>query len=126
MKPLLPLTLALAALLLIGCKARKDLPEPNAGWHSANFSIVFGRLARVPAPPGPNADAPPIWVLRFGSAKDTYQGELALTPPERLVGYSGGEPVEIRGHLLIDATSDAYNGRWYVVDSIQLWSGYRQ
>jgi hypothetical protein len=42
------------------------------------------------------------------------------------VGYSGGEPVEIRGHLLSDATADAYSGRWYVVDSIQLWSEYRQ
>jgi hypothetical protein len=121
MKRALPL--ALAALLLAACKARKDFPEPGLGWHSPSFSVVFGRLQRIPAA---EADAPPTWALRFGTPNDTYEGELALTPPERLVGYSGGEPVEIRGHVLSDPAPGLYNGRTYVVDSIQLWSGYRQ
>jgi len=123
MKPALPLTLALTALLLAACQARKAFPEPNLGWHSPAFNAVFGRLQRVPAA---DPDAPPIWTLRFGTPNDTYQGELALIPPERLVGYTGGEPVEIRGHLLPDPTPGPYNGRTYFVDSIQLFSGYRQ
>jgi hypothetical protein len=124
----LALPLALAVLFLSACQARKDFPEPNAGWHSPSFNAVFGRLHVLP---GKTADDAPVWVIRFGTTSDPYQGELALMssiPNSRsfLNGYSGGEPVELKGRLLDQPTTDPYNGRWYVVDSIQLWSGYRQ
>lgn len=124
----LALATALAILALIpGCKARKDFPEPNIGSHTPNFDVIFGRLVRVPAR---DPDGEPTWLLRFGYPHDPYQGEMALTdlkkPSTFALGYSGGEPVEIHGHLLNQSTADSFNGRWYVVDSIQLWSGYRE
>lgn len=118
--------LALAALFLFaalsGCSARKNYPEPNYGWHSPSFTAIYGQLQRRP---GSAPDAPPVWVIRFGTPSDSYQGEFALTPPERLAGYSGGENVEIHGHVFDQQTTDAYNGRWYVVDSIQMWAAYK-
>ena len=113
--------LAAAAVAVAGCKAKRTYPEPAYGWHSPSFSAVFGRVRRIA---GANADAPAIWVVRFGTPNDVYFGELALTPAEKMTGYTGGESVEIHGHLLTEATTDAYNGRWYSVDSVQLWSGY--
>jgi hypothetical protein len=104
------------------CSTRKDFPEPYVGWHNSSYSEMFGRLQRIS---GPTPDDPPTWVLRFGTPGDMYGGELALTPPERLRGYAGGESVEVKGRVLDQATTDAYNGRWYVVDSIQMWSTYR-
>jgi hypothetical protein len=114
------------AVVLVGCKARKDYPEPTIGSHSASFDVVFGRLAAVTSS-DPEA---PIWVVRFGTRADAYQGELALEPAGRPVGFNGSEAIEVRGHVLPAAASapagDAFNGRRYAADSIRLWSGYRQ
>jgi hypothetical protein len=121
------LTLALVASALLACTARKRYPDPAPGWHSPDYSVVFGRLMRVPLPaPDPASPAPPpAWVIRFGDSTEQYGGEFALTPPERMVGYAGGEPVEIRGHLMEGATNDPYSGRWYVVDAIRMWHPHR-
>ncbi|HEY4330052.1 MAG TPA: hypothetical protein VGN88_09985 [Phycisphaerae bacterium] len=115
----------LCILALTGCKARKDYPEPNQGWHSGNYSAVYGRLQKIG---GATADDPPTWTIRFGTGQEPYQGQFALyaADPRRLTGYAGGEAVEVKGHLLDEPTTDAFNGRWYVVDSIQLWTTYRQ
>jgi hypothetical protein len=121
--------MCLAAVVLMmaaGCKARKDYPEPTIGSHSPNFDVVFGRLAAVAS----SDPEQPIWVVRFGTRADLYQGELALVPAGRPTGFSGGEPIEVRGHVLPVAASapsgDAFNGRRYAVDSIRLWAGYRE
>ena len=116
---LLPIAWVLA---LTACNTRKDYPEPNVGSHSPSYSSVFGRLQRIA---GARPDLPPIWVLRFGNPQDAYQGELALTPPERMTGYSGGERVEVKGHVVEQGPTPSYNSRGYVVDSIQIWSSYR-
>ncbi|HEX2970689.1 MAG TPA: hypothetical protein VHP11_00045 [Tepidisphaeraceae bacterium] len=121
-------TLAMIAVLLAaGCKARKDYPEPAIGYHTPNFEVVFGRLAAVR---GATPEAEPIWVVRFGERRDVYEGELALEPAGRPVGFSGGELVEVRGQIVPPSASapanDAYNGRRYAWTSLQLWSGYRQ
>ena len=116
-------SLLLAALSLTGCQARKTYQEPDIGWHAANFGTVFGRLQRIP---GPTANSKPYWVVRFGRRDQPYEGELALTPEGPLVGYSGGEAVEIKGHFLGQPTTDAFNGRWYVAYSIQMWSSYKE
>ena len=126
MKRIIPLTVILVAICLAGCKARKEFPEPTIGSHTPSFDVVFGRLVAVTS-----ADPEqPTWVVRFGTRTDMYQGELALEPGGRPVGFSGGEPIEVRGHVLPAAASapagDAFNGRRYGVESIRLWSGYRQ
>lgn len=124
---LVMVTVALAGLVAGACAARKRYPDPAVGWHSIDYSVVFGRLMRVPmpAPDAGTAAPPPAWVIKFGETTDPYGGELALTPPEKLVGYSGGEPVEIRGRLMEGATNDPYSGRWYTVESIRMWRGHR-
>lgn len=109
-----------AAALTASCTARRDFPEPALGWHTPGFTAVFGRLQKVP---GPDPDQP-VWTIQFGHTGDPYQGVLALTPPERMVGYSGDERVELHGHMFEKPTTDAWNGRWYVVDSIQMWQEY--
>ncbi len=124
MQKIISTTLLAASLLFMasGCNTRKDFPEPYVGSHNSSYSQLFGRLQRIP---GPTPDDPPTWVLRFGTPNDLYRGELALTPPDRMRGYSGGETVEVKGRVLEDNTTDAYSGRHYVVDSIQMWSNYR-
>ena len=118
------LSVALCTTLIAsgGCKARKDFPEGEIGWHNPSFTSVYGTLQKIR---GATDEDPPTWVVLFSGPQGPYQGMLALTPPVKLTGYSGGERVELRGHVLTDATTDAYNGRWYVVDSIQLWVGHR-
>src|SRR5437660_582165 len=100
------LTLTLATLTLLACQERKRYPDISVGWHSPDFSVVFGRLLRIPLPaPDPGSPTPPpAWVLKFDQG-GPYNGEIALTPPERLVGYSGGEPVEVHGHFLNQSTN---------------------
>jgi hypothetical protein len=116
--------LPLAGLLvfaLAGCKATKHYPDPLPGWHNADFSVVYGRLLRIPAR---SPDRPPVWIVRFGLGTERYGGELALTPPERLIGYAGGENVEIKGSVRSDLAHADYPGTWYSVQSIKLWSNY--
>ncbi len=116
-------TVLVGALVLAGngCATRRSFPEAAVGWHTPGYTTVFGRLEKLA---GPTADAPPVWTIRFGSQQEQYAGTFALTPPEKMVGYSGDERVEVKGHLFDQATTDAYNGRWYVVDSIQMWREY--
>lgn len=113
----------LAAMTLAGCQTKKTYRQPDAGWHSADFRTVLGRVRKT-------SDDPAVWLLRFGTPSEPYQGEFALTvpadAPNRLAGYTGGEMVEVKGHLLDKPTTDAYNGRWLVVDSIQMWVNYKQ
>lgn len=120
------LAVALAGCLLSACTERQRYPDAAVGWHSPDYSVVFGRLFRVPLPaPDPSTPAPPpAWVLKFGETSEMYNGEIALTPPERMVGYSGGEMVEVRGRFLDTPTSDPYSGRWYTVESIRMWRGH--
>jgi hypothetical protein len=113
--------LAAATLMLAaGCKTKKIVhPEVNPGWHDASFSVVFGRLQRIPAQ---KAGEPPVWVVRFGPPNDIYGGQLAITPPERIAGFSGGEQVEVRGRLRPGNEGPL---TWYEASSIKLWRNYR-
>jgi hypothetical protein len=111
-------------LSLAGCgKATKAYPEALPGWHNADYSTVYGRLLRIPAQ---KADDPPVWVVRYGLAADQYRGELAITPPEVLIGYKGGEMVEIRGAVHPElAPAPDHPATWIEVQSMRLWSNYR-
>ena len=106
---------------LAGCKATKHYPDPLPGWHNADFSVIYGRLQRIASK---SPDRPPVWIIRFGLGTERFGGELALTPPERLIGYSGGENVEIKGSVRTDLAHTDYPGTWYQVQSIKLWSNY--
>ena len=120
---LIPLALLpLFAAALPACSAKKVYPDPTIGWHNANYSILFGRLQKVPAH---NTEDPPVWTLRFGAGDDRYQGEFALTPPARLTGYSGGETVEVRGTPSPELAHPDYPGPWYEVQSIRMWAPHR-
>jgi hypothetical protein len=105
-----------------GCMKKKIYPDPLPGWHSADYSTIFGRLQRVVAK---NVDDPPVWVVRFGLSTDRYGGELALTPPGKLLGYSGGEQVEIHGQVRPELGYPNYPGTWYEVGGIRLWEARR-
>jgi hypothetical protein len=123
-------SLRLAALALLlslvaassGCKATQSYPDPLPGWHNGDYSTIFGRLQRIPAA---NAESPPVWVIRFGAAANEYRGEFAVMPPERLIGYNGGELVEIKGHIRSDLTHPDYTGTWYEIQSIRMWLNHR-
>jgi hypothetical protein len=115
-RPLVAASLLL--LTLAACNTKKRFPEPNPGWHNDNYSVIFGRLQRVLAK---NPDDPPVWVIRFGFAQERFGGEFALTPPQRLTGYSGGELVEIHGTMRTDLGFPDYSGTWYEVHSIRMW-----
>lgn len=116
-------TLLLAVLLLStsGCGGKKRYPDPTPGWHSADYGIIFGRLQRIP---GKEPNDPPFWVVVYGFIKsDGYTGKLNLTPPEKMVGYRGGELVEIRGHINTSYQHPDLSGTWYDVNAIRLWNG---
>ena len=113
---------AVLLLAIAGCKATKVYPDPYPGWHTGDYSTVLGRLQRVPAK---NPDDHPVWVIRFGLDTDPYHGELALTPPERLDAYSGGELVEVRGAIHPELKYPDYPGTWYVIHSIRMWNPHR-
>jgi hypothetical protein len=110
-----------AAAMVGGCKAKKTYPDPDLGWHSADYSIVMGRLQRIA---GKEADEPPIWLIRYDVGKDKYRGEFALTPVEKMVGYAGGEMVEIRGSIKPEDPKSGYHGPWYEVREIRLWTSF--
>src|SRR5438552_2761060 len=77
--------------ILPACQARRDFPDPKAGYHNASYTVIFGRLVREQAA---NPDDPATWVVRFGAPTDPYKGELALdlkSKPEFVNGYAGGE-----------------------------------
>jgi hypothetical protein len=115
-------TLLALPLVLAACSAKKVYPDPEIGWHNPGYSILFGRLERIPSR---NPENPPVWAVRFAGAGAQYGGEFALTPPERLTGYAGGETVEIRGAPRPDLAHPDYAGTWYEVRGIRLWSGHR-
>lgn len=104
-----------------GCKAKHTYPEPAVGWHTNDFSTIFGRLLRVRAK---NPDDPPVWVIRYGLPSDTYGGQLALTPPNKMIGYGGGEMVEVHGVVRLDLGHPDYTGTWYEVHGVKLWENY--
>lgn len=110
------------ASLSAACKQRQSLPDVLPGWHSPGYDVVMGRLQRVP--PRDPTEAP-VWVLRYGlsNADDLHSGEVALMPPEALVGYSGGELVEVRGAVDAGFKSPDYPGTWYRVQEIRIWNG---
>jgi hypothetical protein len=112
------LVASLLLLTLAACGSKKRYPEPLPGWHNDDFSTIFGRLQRVLAK---NPEDPPVWVIRFGLLQDRFGGELALTPPQRLTGYSGGELVEIHGTPRQDLGYPNYAGTWYEIRSIRMW-----
>jgi hypothetical protein len=113
--------LLLGALAASGCKAKKLYPDADPGWHSPDYGVVFGRLQRKPAR---DPDEPPLWLIRYDLGKDPYRGEFALTPAEKLVGYSGGEMVEIRGRIKSENAPAGYSGTWYEVHDIRIWASY--
>lgn len=114
--------LSLAALLPACGKNRKIYPDVMPGWHSGSYDIIFGRLQRIPAKDPVDA---PMWAIRYGlsNSTDPYRGELALVPPEKLVGYSGGELVEIRGNIDPSLKSPNYIGTFYNVQAVRIWNG---
>lgn len=114
----------LAAMVLLsasGCSGKHRYPDPYPGWHSADYSVIFGRLQRIP---GKEPQDQPFWVIVYGFIKtDGYEGKLNLAPPEKMVGYRGGELVEIRGHLNTSYQHPDIGGSWYDVNSIRVWNG---
>ncbi|MGC9259219.1 MAG: hypothetical protein ACP5I8_03940 [Phycisphaerae bacterium] len=111
--------LAVGLLFLAACGVTlHHYPEPNVGWHSKNYSVVFGVLSR-------HNTNPISWTIRYSSvySGDPYGGKFALTPVSVLVGYSPGNTVEIHGHPEAKAPNKAGTGTLYAVKSIRLWLG---
>jgi hypothetical protein len=119
---LIPLALLAALPLLPGCRAKKVYPDPEVGWHNPSHTVLFGTLQRIAAK---NTEDPPVWTIRFGTPRDPFGGEFALTPPQRLTGYVGGETVEVRGAPRPDFAHPDYAGTWFEVRGIRLWSPHR-
>lgn len=111
--------LAVVLPLLAGCGAiLHHYPKPNVGWHSHDYSIIFGVLHRH--------DTNPVsWTVRYSSVytHDPYGGKFALTPTARLVGFAPGNTVEIYGHPEPRVINKAGTGTLYYVRSIRLWLG---
>ncbi len=114
-----PVLLALGLLFLAGCGVTlHHYPKPKLGWHSKNYSVVFGVLSRH--------DTNPIsWTVRYASvySGDLYGGKFALTPTSALVGYLPGNMVEIHGRPEVKAPNKAGTGTLYAITSIRLWLG---
>jgi hypothetical protein len=114
----------LLPLLLAACHARTRYPDPTAGRHNADYSLIFGRIQRVPAA---DPAQPPLWMIRYGSTgSDKYGGKLNLTPPAKLTGFSGGELVEITGGIHPEYSHPDFPGTWYQINSIRLWPAYHE
>lgn len=111
--------LATTLPLLVGCGViLHHYPEPNVGWHSNDYSIIFGVLSRH--------DTNPVsWTIRYSSVytPDPYGGKFALTPTSRLVGYAPGNTVEIYGYPEPKVVNKVGTGTLYHVQSIRLWLG---
>ena len=115
----LPALMICLAVTLSGCGViLHHYPQPNVGWHSKNYSTVFGVLSQH--------DSRGIsWTIRYSSvyAGDTYGGKFALTPTSELVGYLPGNTVEIHGRPEPKVLNKAGTGTLYHVTSIRLWLG---
>ena len=105
--------------MLSGCGVTlHHYPQPNVGWHSKNYSTVFGVLNQ-------HDTHGTSWTIRYSSvyAGDPYGGKFALTPNSELVGYVPGNTVEIHGRPEPKVLNKAGTGTLYHVTSIRLWLG---
>jgi hypothetical protein len=103
-------------LLTAGCTYRHEYPAGNPGWHSDDYSIVFGVLNE-----DPNNAA--NWSIRYApiGSVDMYGGQFAIEPVDRLIGYSDGDLVEITGTPLPGSKNPAGTGSLYNMNGIRLW-----
>jgi len=103
-------------LILAGCSYRHDYPTSNPGWHSDDYTVVFGMLHEDP-------NDPDNWTLRYASigTTDEYGGDFAIEPVARLVGYSDGDLVEITGKPLPGSKNPLGTGSLYNMSGIRLW-----
>lgn len=113
---ILVLFAAAALLTLAGCTYRHDYPVGVPGWHSDDYSIVFGMLHEDP-------NDPENWSIRYApiDSTDEYGGQFAIEPVDRLVGYSDGDLVEITGKPLPGSKNPAGTGSLYNMSGIRLW-----
>ena len=118
--------LLLFLLTVAGCGSLPHFPSPSPGWHSPNYSVVFGVLER-------SGKTPPIWTLRYAgiTAADPYGGQFVLAPASLLTGYSNGDLVEVTGRPPALPAKSPLEGRVaqrakpapYQVSGIRLWLG---
>lgn len=103
--------LLLIAASLAGCGTRYHYPHSQPGWHSPHYHKIFGSLQLV----GPRTLA-----IEYAPADgpDIYHGELIVTPPAALTGFSSGEMVLLHGEVIQTGT-----GPRYYVKKARLWLG---
>ncbi|MEI7766120.1 MAG: hypothetical protein WCJ97_01645 [Phycisphaerae bacterium] len=99
--------------------SKKRFPEPLTGWHNADYSIVMGRVQRLP---GATPEEPTRWYLFYTNPQDDgYKGRFALRPAERMIGFIGGELIKVTGRPTTER--DAASGlNFYDVYTVKLWS----
>ncbi len=103
--------LVLAAWAVGGCGNRYNYPPGNPGWHSPHYHTIFGMLQLAGRQSLAVEYAP-------GNGPDPYHGELIITPPAAMTGFSTGEMVLLRGEVVQTGAGPAY-----YVKRAKLWLG---
>ncbi len=110
--------LMILAIALASCKKPQSYPPGLPGWHTPDYSVIFGQIQQP-------TDDPTALVIRYDTiiSHDPYGGKLALTPYAMIRGFAPNDLIEIHGQILPNAGNPAGTGTLYQVSSIRLWDG---
>ncbi len=125
-KILMLLLVIISVAAVAGCgKKHRRFPEGEIGWHSPSYDKIFGKLQFVTAAKETDKN---YWVIRYASTTgpDIYGGKMVLMPDQMMVGYAGGESVQLTGRVRQDLKNAAGTGMLYEVQGIRIWVGHER
>ncbi len=113
---LLAMVLASCCLLILGCGELETYPPGQPGWHTPDYTVVFGRLEHGPS------DASQ-WMLRYESVTtpDPYGGEFLLSPTQMFNCLMPGDQIEVIGKPMAKSKTSARLATTYQVQTVYYW-----
>ena len=108
--------LVICCLLALGCGELENYPPGQPGWHTSDYSVVFGRIEHSRS----NASQ---WVLRYASVTtaDTYGGKFRLSPTQMFNCLAPGDQIEVIGKPIVKAKQSAGAETTYQVQTVYYW-----
>ncbi|NNM86647.1 MAG: hypothetical protein HKL96_12930 [Phycisphaerales bacterium] len=110
------MVLAIFCLLALGCGELENYPPGQPGWHTPDYTVVFGRLEH-------SQSTVSQWVLRYESVTtpDPYGGKFLLSPTQMFNCLVPGDQIEVIGKPMPKAKPQAGAATTYQVKTVYYW-----